>query len=234
MAKKDKFPLRARKTEDKSARREYILDQGLKALQTQDPDSISIESLAQKSGIAKGTIYLYFETKEEVFLGLTGRMLRIWIEDIEKTFARPEQPLPALEFSKRFVGSLRAHPDLTRLLSDLQPVLEKNISDEAALAFKKQLKESMESLAGFLDQKTPALQGPQNIYFLLQSYSLMVGLYQLCNPPPQIRKVIARPELQMFQLDFYEQLTSGITLLLHGIEKSETEKNNSYHLFGNY
>lgn len=224
---------RARNQEAKTARRDHILEQSFELFKTHELDSISMESLAKKSGLAKGTLYLYFQTKEEVFLECTRRSFQNWIETLKTELSAGTQRLTAQQFSAAVLATLNHQPELPKFLSLLHSALEKNISDTAAFEFKKGLKDQLIQLAQTIEGKTPALSSFEvSFSFLMKSYSLLVGLYQVCNPQPQIKKVISHPDLALFQLSFEEQFRDGLQLLLLGFEKLENK--NTYHFYGNY
>src|SRR6201991_3094442 len=56
--------------EDKEARRDVILA-AARTLFLRDPEKLpSAAAIATEAGLAKGTVYLYFATKEEIFMDL--------------------------------------------------------------------------------------------------------------------------------------------------------------------
>lgn len=230
---KKQLPLRARKPEDKSARRELILKQCFELFQRQELDSISMQALAQKSGLAKGTLYLYFQTKEEIFLECTRLSFQSWIERLEKKLQESNRRYSASQLSELLIETLKSESELARFLSHLHLILEKNISEKAASDFKLGLKAQLLQLSQLIENRTSALTNLDLAFsFLMKAYSLLVGLYQVCNPHPRIQKVLENPELSIFRMDFYQQLQEGLLFLLLGIEK--TENKNTYHFFWNY
>ena len=61
---------RAMLEEDKQLRRQAILAAAA-ALLAQHPERLpSVEDVARQSGLAKGTMYLYFRTREEIYLAV--------------------------------------------------------------------------------------------------------------------------------------------------------------------
>jgi DNA-binding transcriptional regulator YbjK len=58
---------RARATEDKAIRREQLLAAAALLFDARGPREITIAEVARSAGLAKGTVYLYFATKEELF-----------------------------------------------------------------------------------------------------------------------------------------------------------------------
>lgn len=225
---------RARNQDAKLARRQDILDSSLTLFRQSDLDSISMDAIAKKSKLAKGTLYIYFGTKEEVFLSLLEQELSQWISAVRESLQNLDQPLPAFAFARALTETLEAQPELPRLFSLLHNVLEQNLSDEIALKFKLELKRQLSDAAEIVAGKTPALNPQTAFPFLMKAYAVLVGLYQVANPSPRMRKILENPELQIFQIHFFEQLAEVLSTLLIGMEEIENQKTRNFHLFKNY
>ncbi len=57
---------RAVTDEQKIEKTELILSAAAKLLETEKYERITIEKIAKKAGVAKGTVFIYFKTKEEI------------------------------------------------------------------------------------------------------------------------------------------------------------------------
>ena len=53
---------------DKARRRQTLLNSALELFLARPTELPSVQSIASRAGLAKGTVYLYFDTKEEIFL----------------------------------------------------------------------------------------------------------------------------------------------------------------------
>ena len=62
---------RAISEEQKLERKKDILNTALNLFEISSFHEISIAKIAKKTGIAKGTVFIYFKTKEELFLSIT-------------------------------------------------------------------------------------------------------------------------------------------------------------------
>lgn len=72
--------VRARSDAEKEDRRQTILSAASDIIREGGSEDFTIGSLARKSGIAKGTIYLYFETKANVMDALFEEHVVSWAE----------------------------------------------------------------------------------------------------------------------------------------------------------
>ena len=69
---------RARTQEQKYFRRQQILDAAEGHFREVGYEAFSMAHLARLAGVVKGTLYLYFKTREEVFLSLYNQSLVRW------------------------------------------------------------------------------------------------------------------------------------------------------------
>ena len=82
---------RARTAEQKAQRRNAVLEAAEKFFLEVGYEAFSMSNLAKNIGIAKGTLYLYFETREDIFLTLYEQSLVRWsdifIDELGETIA---------------------------------------------------------------------------------------------------------------------------------------------------
>ena len=71
---------RARSDEEKALRRSHILHAAESIFADVGYESFSMAKLSKEAGVVKGTLYLYFDTREEVFLVMYNRSLIRWGE----------------------------------------------------------------------------------------------------------------------------------------------------------
>jgi AcrR family transcriptional regulator len=69
---------RARSSEQKALRRHAVLETAEVYFKEVGYEAFSMAQLAKKAGVAKGTLYLYFNTREELFLTLYEQSLVRW------------------------------------------------------------------------------------------------------------------------------------------------------------
>src|SRR3712207_5711458 len=84
------MPQRARKEEDKEARRRQLLDAALELYRATSYDEVKMADVAERAALAKGTVFLYFPTKEALFLALLEEQLFAWFARLEEALGRSE------------------------------------------------------------------------------------------------------------------------------------------------
>jgi AcrR family transcriptional regulator len=105
-------PPRARKVTPE-ARRQAILSAALTVFAAHGFEAARLDDVAQRAGVAKGTLYLYFRDKQALFEALVRNAVSPLLEQMGEMAAAPDiQPLQALEtlfavFEKEVLGTER-------------------------------------------------------------------------------------------------------------------------------
>ena len=175
-----------------------------------------MDALAKRCKLAKGTLYLYFRTREEVLLALLKVDFDAWFSEMKTYLAKAKQPF-APSFAKVWLRSLQARPRLAMGMAYLHLMLETNISEEFALEWKRYLFQQMQGLHYLiLDRFTPHLSFARMMEVVSLMTGLSVGFWTQSQVSPQMAAAFKRsPELLIFASDFPAQfLTAASAVLL--------------------
>ncbi len=181
---------RAYAAEDKDARRQTILRAAGELFVAGDGELPSVAQVAVAARLAKGTVYLYFRTKGEIFLSILQDGWGEVIGDLEKTFrsANGTRADKVTAFLSSYVGYVERHPELLQLDSLGHGVLERNLDAETLLAFKRTLLDRLTAGATILEGALGLSPG-RGLQLLTRTYAMTRGLWQsfdhLQHPPEQ-------------------------------------------------
>jgi AcrR family transcriptional regulator len=125
---------RARTQEDKTFRRIQILDAAEKYFHQVGYEAFSMASLAKMAGVAKGTLYLYFTTREEVFLTLYNRSLVRWSHSFTDQL---NEPLTGQSYVETLYATAVADGSFIPLLTRLEHVIEHNVAIDSLIQSKR-------------------------------------------------------------------------------------------------
>lgn len=229
-AKKVVSQQRARSVQDKDLRRAHLVDAATQLFADSNYEAVTIARVAELAGVAKGTAYLYFATKETLFLELARAELTLWVEALTKKLKRlrpgsstgsrqPAQAVPAA-----MARCVAERPVLGRLLVLLHSVIEPNIDEAAARDFKLCLRDLLTQASESIASKIPGLSAQDAATLVLQMHALVISLSQLAHPPPVIARVMAAdPTLQSMQIDFEAFLAATLATLVRGTLAAKTE-----------
>lgn len=219
---------RATSDHQKRERRQAILAAAADRFQASSYELISMQEVADRAKVAKGTLYLYFKTKEELFLTLYTQALEQWFDEIDdklRQIAAAQATCTAAEFAALVGGTLPTHPMLPRLMAITHSILEHNIDAATAITFKRMLLARMLQTGQWAETCLPFLRPGQGAHSLMQLYALVIGFQSIAEPAPVVRPLLDQPELKILQIQFAEELIFALAALLQGIElQSRGEK----------
>ena len=206
---------RARRPEQKAARRQAILKTAAELFDTTAVADLPMSRVAKEAGLAKGTLYLYFPTKEALFLALLTAELDGWFTSLES--ALPSQASSPEVVADALVRSISGRERLLRLLSLMNGVLEHNIDEDTAARFKMTVALHLLQTGPHLERALPGLPPGKGARLLLWLNAIVVGLWPLAHPAPAVAAALERPELQPLRLDFIDEGKALILPLLRGL-----------------
>ena len=127
---------RARSEDQKAERQAVILSAARDMIDETGFDGVTMSALAKRAGLAKGTLYLYVRSKEELFLLL-------FIESMRTVVARFKEDVAPGDTASQIAHCITVHAQTTPLFlpmyARLVAVIETNVADEPLFAAKRQL-----------------------------------------------------------------------------------------------
>jgi AcrR family transcriptional regulator len=169
---------RAIQAEDKEERNQALLDAAERLLLRSPERMPSVAEVADDAGLAKGTVYLYFPSKEELLLALHERNVGGFFRAL---IALLEGDGP-VDFD-RILALTHEHmvepPLFLPLASRCFGLMAQSIPDEAAIAFKQRMAERLQRAGAGLERHFPTLAPGAGLLLLRHSYALILGLWQM-------------------------------------------------------
>jgi AcrR family transcriptional regulator len=209
------FKQRAVAVADKEERRQALLD-AVEALFLQQPDRMAnVSEVAEAAGLAKGTVYLYFPSKEEMLLALHERHVAHFFAELIRKLAEPG-PLGFDDIFPVTREHLIRVPGYLALTSRCFGMMDREIPLETAIAFKGRVNQFLGAAGQGLERHFPALEPGDGVTLLLHSYGLIVGLWQLLHPNDRFGKAMDRPELRALKRDYEKEIEKALRELWGG------------------
>ena len=135
---------RARSLEQKALRRRAVLQVAETYLLEVGYEAFSMSKLAKKIGLAKGALYLYFQTREELFLTLYDQSLIRWSQTFIDELS---DSMTSKAYSQKLFSTASADGTFLPLLIRLEHMIEHNVAIPRLISSKQVFILQVEALA---------------------------------------------------------------------------------------
>ncbi|MDK2867455.1 MAG: hypothetical protein PWP51_2344 [Clostridiales bacterium] len=200
-----------KRTEEITAAAAKLFDEG-------GHEAVSFTAISELTKFTRPTIYKYFDTKEAILLAILADEFREWAEDLLQQF-KLDQHYTALEISIIWSETLAKHQRLNSLQSVLYTVLERNVSLDVMVNFKKQLFTNVMPAYRLLSALFPNVSEYDLQHFMMQQYAITIGTYSMSQLTPLQEAAMKQLYPDYQGLDFaaeYQQIIYPLLLALEG------------------
>ena len=135
---------RARSAEQKALRRQAVLEAAETYFQEVGYEAFSMAQLGKRSGVAKGTLYLYFDTREALFLTLYEQSLMRWSRGFIDALS---DDITSEAYAKLLYRTALADGVFLPLLIRLEHVIEHNVAIPRLIESKRVFINQVEAVA---------------------------------------------------------------------------------------
>jgi AcrR family transcriptional regulator len=203
---------RAYSEEARQERETDIINSAERLLLERGYFAINMDQVAQTAGLAKGTVYLYFKTKEELFLTVFERQAVVWFDEIAQTLSESVLTPSREALADLLVHSLADKLLLTRLVALSTVLFEYNVSLERARTHKVWIFNRLAITGKLIDEKFNLSQG-QGVELLFRTFIIVAGLEGFTHLSP-IMEQVYETEPALTKLDFAAELRSLLLMIL--------------------
>ena len=206
---------RARSTEAKEQREAAILNAARALAATHGVRQITLTDIAAAVGMHKSALLRYFETREQIFLVLSGEGWREWSSALRKELGHVVEPSPT-NVAAIFAKTLTARPMFCDLLAQTPLNLERNVSLDAVRTFKLVALDEVKAIGSEL-KRLLGLSTRQATSTIATATSMAGALWQMATPGPKVQALYrSEPQLAHAIVDVGPQLTHILEGLLTG------------------
>jgi len=191
--------MRALTVEERRQRRDPLAEGALVLFAEVGYARLTIAAVAKAAGVAKGSVFQSFVSKEDLFLHGVRRRFEAWFDRLAAV--DPFRPPPRL--ARSLLGTLEADALLLPLLALVGPVLEEGCSAEAVIEFKEALARGLSALARSWGPRRPEVPSEAWGPLFLEVYALTVGAWTVGEASVSVRGALeGRPDLALFLTRF--------------------------------
>ncbi|MEM7413448.1 MAG: TetR/AcrR family transcriptional regulator [Myxococcota bacterium] len=216
-SEKERAWQRARQPHQKAERREAILAAATELLDEAGIDGATLSAITRRAGLSKGNLYRYFESREAVLMALTLGEVERWSRALVERLEPIADPGDVEAVADVFSRTTAANPRLCVLFSALTSVLERNVSAEAVIAFKRTIPRLLLAPSTAVRDALPGLSASQARSFVLYFALFVAGTWPAANPEPAVAKLLSRKGFESLRVDFERTNYEHARALLDGL-----------------
>ncbi|KZK95661.1 Nucleoid occlusion factor SlmA [Pseudovibrio sp. Ad46] len=221
MSEKSKAYKRARTAEHFAEREKMILTSTRILMDREGIENTSLSAVAREVGLAKSSLYRYYESREQILVALLQEEADLMIADFEKSLSEPKSQRDLKGIAKLWAKVCFAHPRLCLLVSQLSPILEHNLSTERIVEAKLQFLHRHRQMAEILTAALPHMSEAGALAAVQYVFTIVAGLWPMKADRKNSLAALEHPELAHLKMNFEDTLASAIELCLLGILAKE-------------
>ena len=207
---------RAIQAEDKQERHHAILDAAARLLARSPERIANMADVADEAGLAKGTVYLYFPSKEELLLAVHERNIDGFFRALIALLDR-DQPVQIQDVLALTHEHIVEPPLFLPLAARCFGLMAQSIPPEPAMAFKQRMAERLMRAGAGLERHFPQLAPGAGLALLRDSYALIIGLWQMSSGHSLCPASGGAPELPpALTYSYPEELDRALIALWNG------------------
>ena len=205
----------ARTIEQKTAKAEVIAAAALALQREVRFEDWTVAQVARRAGVAKGTVFLYYESKEALGLAVAQRLLADWLDDLDRRLD-DERNATASAVAQAVSRSLESRRALRRTIGQIGH-LEHAAGRAAVEQYRQWMLDRLGATGARLEQRLPFLREREGLRLLLLVQALMIGYNSLAEPTPVVQAVLGSPALEPLRVDFRRAVAESVWMQLEGL-----------------
>ena len=195
------------------ARREEIIHACSKLYEPMGFKEITIKEIAAFTSFTRPSIYNYFQTKEEIFLGLLQQEYELWTEELDR-ISFSGKGSSRLEAADKIARTLENRELLLKLLSTNLKEMEQNSRLENLVEFKKAYGGSIQAVRDCLKRFCPDMEEAEREEFVYSFFPLVYGIYPYAVVSDMQREAMKQADIKYQYMTIYELAYLGARRLL--------------------
>ncbi|MEJ0000468.1 MAG: TetR/AcrR family transcriptional regulator [Verrucomicrobiota bacterium] len=137
-------------------------------------EDFTISALARRAGLAKGTVYLYFNNKTAILMALLGDAVETLMHDVTARLLKLPEPATAEKVARALRDCLRYSATSRRLVRLLKS-LSDEVSGRSHQEFQQRIHPLIEKLDGIIIRKLPGLRPGEGAKIMSFSWALLLA-----------------------------------------------------------
>ena len=198
------------------ARKAEIMEACKELYETMTFKDVNLKEIGKVTSFTRTSIYNYFETKEEIFLGIFEDEYIKWTLDLQKII--DEGNLGREKLAKKLAESLEKRKLMLKLLSVNLYDMEENSRMERLVSFKKAYGRSRDVLAELIKKNYPGIKKKEIDEFIFTFLPFLHGVHPYAFATSKQIEAMDEAGIKYLETTIEKLVYTGLLSLLPGKE----------------
>lgn len=209
-----KKKLRSTTEAEKLEKKNFIMQTAFQLYENENYQLPSAEKIAKACGFAKGTLYTYFTTKEEIFLAVLNQFFDNWFSSVKENVPMYIESVNGqVDVDKMIDMILEPIIDnhaFFNLASRIELVLEDNVSVDRAKEYKLNVMRGVRIIAQQLKAYNEFFATDRGLRVIVETYALIIGFWHQAKVPGVLKQLMKDKEIEILFIDFKKDLKVAV------------------------
>lgn len=194
-------------------RRDEIIDACAELYRDMPFREVTMKKIAEKTSFSRPSIYNYFETIEEIFLGLLQREVEEWRSDLDH-LAASHDSLTQDELISEIAHTLERRGTMLRIQSMNLYEIEDNSRVERLTDFKNSYCAALQAFDRLLEKFLPGAAEDEITDFRYTFFPFLSGIYPYTDPTPKQIAAMDAAGMPHENIRIYDAVCRGLRKML--------------------
>ena len=196
-----------------AARKEEIMNACEQLYRTKNFKEITLKEIGSVTSFTRTSIYNYFQTKEEIFLGLFQREYEFWCDALESILSG-KGTLSREQLAARIAATLPERELMLKLLAVNLYDMEENSRMDRLVEFKKAYAKSFELMEKIFAEFCPEWSEDERRSNVISTFEFFHGLYPYAHHTEKQEEAMKQAGILPVQSTVRELALAGLRRLL--------------------
>ena len=184
-----------------------------KVYKTQGFYGVNIKEISTEISLTRPSIYNYFETKEEILLGLLSREYECWCKELEEVIPQADR-CDSITLAEKIAHTLEEKEILLRILNMNLFEIELNSRVERLADFKKLYLRAVTAFSGILRSYSPSISNTECEDFNNSFCAFLIGMYPLVFHTEKQKEAMKIAGVKLKEPSIYEMIYKALIRLI--------------------
>ena len=147
-------------------------------------DAVTVKAIAERTSFSRPSIYNYYETKDEILLGLLTREYSEWTADLQRCFDGAAE-MDKTSFCRLLTRAFMDHEAILKLATTNLYVLENGSREARICDFKVEMGKALDVLKSGTEKYFPDTPREETELFPYTMIAYVYGLYPITQSTPK-------------------------------------------------